>query len=78
MPETRDVVIIGGGHNGLVTAFTSRRRALNPWYSNVERKLVAQPSPRNFIPDFAAPSCRTTLGRCVRMSSATCSLKNMG
>ena len=30
MPETRDVVIIGGGHNGLVTAFYLARAGLKP------------------------------------------------
>src|SRR6202007_1434934 len=30
MPETRDVVIIGGGHNGLVTAFYLAKAGFKP------------------------------------------------
>ena len=30
MPDTRDVVIIGGGHNGLVTAFYLAKAGLKP------------------------------------------------
>src|SRR5689334_9832282 len=30
MPETRDVVIVGGGHNGLVTAFYLARAGFKP------------------------------------------------
>ena len=60
MPETRDVVIIGGGHNGLVTAFYLAKAGLSRWCSNAARRLAAQPSPKNFIRDFAAPRLRTT------------------
>ncbi|MGC2697589.1 MAG: NAD(P)/FAD-dependent oxidoreductase [Candidatus Angelobacter sp.] len=39
MPETRDVIIIGGGHNGLVTAFYLAKAGFKPLV--LERRLQA-------------------------------------
>ncbi len=74
--STRDVLIIGGGHNGLVTAFYLAKAGFKPLYSNVEPRSAAQPSRTNFIPDFAAPRCRTAPGLFAGISFATCNSKN--
>ena len=71
MPEQRDVVIIGGGHNGLVTAFYLAKAGFKPLVLERRAQVAARPSPKNFIPDFADRFCRTLPGRCVRMYCAT-------
>ena len=42
MAETRDVVIIGGGHNGLVTAFYLAKAGFNPWYWSAASRSAAR------------------------------------
>jgi hypothetical protein len=75
--SARDIVIIGGGHNGLVTAFylaesgiqASRPRAPCP-------RLAAPRSPMSFIPVSVAPRYRTPRVRSDRTLSATCNSKS--
>ena len=52
MAEQRDVVIIGGGHNGLVTAFYLAKAGYKPLVLERRPNPVVRPSPRNSIPDF--------------------------
>ena len=65
MSETRDVIIVGAGHNGLITAFYLAKagfKAAGPGTSS--RRSAAAPLPKNFIPAFAAPVSPTAPDLC--------------
>ena len=65
MAEKRDVVIIGGGHNGLVTAFYLAKAGFKPLVLERRDKLAALPLPKSSIPAFDAQRSRTLRGRFV-------------
>ena len=77
MAETRDVIIVGGGHNGLVTAFYLAKAGFKPLVLERRSRWAARRSQKNFIPAFAAQLSRITLVRSAPMSSATCNLNDM-
>ena len=54
MPDARDVVIIGGGHNGLVTAFYLAKAGYNPSCLSVALNPAGLPSRKSSIRDFVA------------------------
>src|SRR6516164_3981047 len=62
MPDTRDVVIIGGGHNGLVTAFYLAKAGFKPLV--LERR--AQPGgaaiTEEFLPGFRCSTLAHSAG----------------
>ena len=63
MAESRDVIIIGGGHNGLVTAFTWPKPASNLSYSSAALWPAALQLLKNFLRASAAPLSRIRLAR---------------
>ena len=75
-PKNRDVVIIGGGHNGLVTAFYLAKAGYKPLV--LERR--AQPGgaaiTEEFHPGFRCSTLAHSAGRCDPISSATCSWRS--
>jgi len=52
MPETRDVVIIGGGHNGLVTAFYLARSGFKPLVLERRQQTGGAAITEEFYPGF--------------------------
>ena len=77
MPDTRDVVIIGGGHNGLVTAFYLAKAGYKPLV--LERRAATRRrrhhrgiSSRAFAVRFS----RIRPVRFVLTSSVTCNWKS--
>ena len=55
MPETRDVVIIGGGHNGLVTAFYLAKAGFKPLVLERRAQVGGAAITEEFHPGFRAP-----------------------
>src|SRR5271157_5967875 len=76
MAETRDVIIVGGGHNGLVAAFYLAKAGFKPLVLNAAPRWAERPSPKNFIPASAAPCWRTTPARFAPTSCATCNWRS--
>jgi len=50
-----DVLIIGGGHNGLITAFYLAKAGFKPLVLERRHRSAARLSQMNFIPASAAP-----------------------
>ena len=74
MAVRRDVVVIGGGHNGLVTAFfTGKGRVQAAGIGTARAGTAAPQSPRRFIRGFVARPWRMRPVRSYLRSSATCS-----
>jgi len=73
MPDARDAVIVGGGHNGLVTAFYLAKAGYKPLV--LERR--AQPGgaalTEEFFPGFRCSILATQRARFVPTSFVTCS-----
>lgn len=71
MPSTRDVVIIGAGHNALVTAFYLGRAGLHPLV--LEQRPVAggAAATDEFTRDSGSRPTRTPRRRSVRESCRT-------
>ena len=79
MPETRDVVIIGAGHNGLVTAFYLAKAGFKPLVlERSARPSAAAPSLKNFIPASAARGWLTAAGPISLTLSKTWIWRSMG
>jgi phytoene dehydrogenase-like protein len=55
MPETRDVVIIGGGHNGLVTAFYLAKAGFKPLVLERRAQVGGAAVTEEFHPGFHGP-----------------------
>lgn len=55
MPETRDVVIIGGGHNGLVTAFYLAKAGFKPLVLERRAQVGGAAVTEEFHPGFRGP-----------------------
>ena len=55
MVDKRDIVIIGAGHNGLITAFYLAKAGFKPLVLERQLQLAAAPLLRNFILDSVAP-----------------------
>ena len=78
MSNTHDVVIIGGGHNGLVTAFYLARAGYKPLVLERRNQVGGAAITEKFILDFAHLCWRTLPGLYVRKFCATCNLRSMG
>src|SRR4051794_21329159 len=52
MPESRDIVIIGGGHNGLVTAFYLAKAGLKPLVLERNAQVGGAAITEEFHPGF--------------------------
>ena len=75
-PETRDVTIVGGGHNGLVTAFYLAKAGFKPLVLERRAQVGGRPSQKNFIPASDAPRWRTIPDRCALTSRAICNWRS--
>jgi phytoene dehydrogenase-like protein len=62
MPETRDVVIIGGGHNGLVTAFYLARAGFKPLVLERRPQPGGAAITEEFHPGFRCSTLAHTAG----------------
>ena len=84
MPEktttgaNRDVVIIGGGHNGLVTAFYLAKAGYKPLVLERRAQLGGAAITEEFHPGFRCSTLAHSAGPCVRTLSAICSCRSMG
>lgn len=78
MPETRDVVIIGGGHNGLVTAFYLAKSGFKPLVLERRAQAGAPPSPKSSTPAFAVQLWPTAQAHCDAMLRGTCNWRSTG
>ena len=72
-PNRRDVVIIGGGHNGLVTAFYLAKAGFKPLVLERSAQVGGAAVTDEFHPGFrcstlahtrGTDSCRTSFGTC--------------
>ena len=73
MPATYDAIIIGAGHNGLVTACLPRPApAGRCWCWNAGTSSAAPASPRRPSPASRSPRPPTSTACFARRSSATC------
>ena len=71
-PMTRDVIIVGGGHNGLVTAFYLAKAGFKPLVLERRPQTGGGAITEEFSPGFRAPrspilpapSARTLRARC--------------
>ena len=78
MAETRDVIIIGGGHNGLVTAFYLAKAGFKPLVLERRAQTGGAAITEEFLPASAALRWRTPPGRCCPKLSATCNWRSTG
>ena len=62
MPETRDVVIIGGGHNGLVTAFYLAKAGFKPLVLERRSQAGGAAVTEEFHPGFRCSTLAHTAG----------------
>ena len=62
MAETRDVIIIGGGHNGLVTAFYLAKAGFKPLVLERRAQTGGAAITEEFSPGSAAPLSRIRPG----------------
>ena len=62
MPETRDVVIIGGGHNGLVTAFYLAKAGYRPLVLERRPQVGGAAVTEEFSPGFRCSTLAHTAG----------------
>src|ERR1700690_1139246 len=54
MPETRDVIIVGGGHNGLVAAFYLAKAGVKPLVLERRAPGGGAAIPEEFHPGFSS------------------------
>jgi hypothetical protein len=75
-----DAVIIGGGHNGLISACLPRQAAASArWCSSGARSSAGQHSPQEVFPGYRFSEwCPTSSACCAPRSSATCSCRVTG
>ena len=73
MADTRDLIIVGGGHNGLVAAFYLARAGFKPLVLERRAQVGGAAITKRFIPDPAALRSRITLAHFAPTSFATCS-----
>src|ERR1044071_4166107 len=62
MPETRDVVIIGGGHNGLVTAFYLAKAGFKPLLLERRSQVGGAAITEEFSPGFRCSTLAHSAG----------------
>ncbi|MGH9567332.1 MAG: FAD-dependent oxidoreductase, partial [Candidatus Angelobacter sp.] len=62
MPETRDVVIIGGGHNGLVTAFYLAKAGFKPLVLERRPEIGGAAITQEFYPGFRCSTLAHSAG----------------
>ena len=62
MPDTRDVVIIGGGHNGLVTAFYLAKAGFKPLVLERRAQVGGAAITEEFHPGFRCSTLAHTAG----------------
>src|ERR1700719_4505132 len=62
MSETRDVIIIGGGHNGLVTAFYLAKAGLKPLVIERRQQVGGAAITDEFHPGFRCSTLSHTAG----------------
>src|SRR6266576_5202410 len=62
MPEKRDVVIIGGGHNGLVTAFYLAKAGFKPLVLERRTQVGGAAITEEFHPGFKCSTLAHTTG----------------
>src|SRR5215475_10572933 len=62
MPETRDVVIIGGGHNGLVTAFYLAKAGFKPLVLERRAQVGGAAVTEEFSPGFRCSTLAHSAG----------------
>ena len=75
MPATRDVVIIGGGHNGLVTAFYLAKAGFKPLLLERRPEIGGAAITEEFHPGFRCSILAHSAGPILRRTlSVTCSL----
>ena len=74
----RDVVIIGGGHNGLVTAFYLARAGYKPLVLERNAQVGGAAVTDEFHPGFRCSTLAHTAGPIQPRSSATCNWRNTG
>ena len=75
---TRDVIIIGGGHNGLVTAFYLAKAGFKPLVLERRAQVGGAAITDEFHPGFRVSTLAHSRARFAQTSSATCNWKNMG
>src|SRR5258707_15778549 len=62
MPETRDVIIMGGGHNGLVTAFYLAKAGFKPLVLERRAQIGGAAITEEFPPGFKCSTLAHTTG----------------
>ena len=78
MATNFDTIVIGGGHNGLVTAAYLARAGQRYWFWSAAKSSAAPASPRKSGPASRSPRPPTSTACFVRRSSAICELKKHG
>src|ERR1700694_2515236 len=62
MPENRDIIIVGGGHNGLVTAFYLAKAGYNPLVLERRPQVGGAAITDEFHPGFRCSTLAHTAG----------------
>jgi phytoene dehydrogenase-like protein len=70
MSETRDVIIVGGGHNGLVAAFYLAKAGLKPLVLERRAQVGGAAITEEFHPGFR---CSTSYATCNWSNTASSS-----
>ena len=78
MPETRDIIIVGGGHNGLVAAFYLAKAGFKPLVLERRSQVGGAAITEEFHPGFRCSTLAHRPARCAPMSCATCNLSGTG
>lgn len=77
MADTRDVIIVGGGHNGLVAAFYLAKAGYKPLVLERRAQVGGAAITEEFHPGFRCSTLAHNAARCELTSSATCSWRSM-
>jgi phytoene dehydrogenase-like protein len=72
MAETRDIVIVGGGHNGLVTAFYLAKAGFKPLVLERRAQVGGAAITEELHPGFRCSTLAHSRARCAPTSYATC------
>ena len=76
MAETRDVIIVGGGHNGLVTAFYLAKAGFKPLVLERRAQTGGAAITEEFHPGFRCSTLAHSAGPLRPTSCATCNSRS--